>query len=109
MAPNKPESWGFQGLAGLVRDLGPTEGERKVYRKVKELYQRATKMSAGEPPDEWRPPGRNQLTRKEQSSWHPDQELRNLASDSLEATLNLRHRPTITKPSDREKECQRNS
>ena len=105
MAPNNPESWGFQGLAGLVRDLGPTEGERKVYKKVKELYQRATKMSAGEPPDEWRPPGQNQLTRKEQSSWHPDQELRNLASDSLEATLNLRHRPTITKPSDREKEC----
>ena len=46
MASNKPESWGFQSLAGLLRDLGPTEGQRKVYKRFKELYQSATRMSA---------------------------------------------------------------
>ena len=105
MAPDKPESWGFQGLAGLLRDLGPTEGERKVYKKFKELYQKATKMRAGEPPDKWRPPGRNQPTRGEQSSWNPDQELKKLAADSLETTLKLRQNKPIHKPSDREEEC----
>ena len=53
MASNKPEYWGFQSLAGLLRDLGPTEGQRKVYKRFKELYQIAETLSAGEPPDEW--------------------------------------------------------
>ena len=57
MASNKPESWGFRGIAGLLKDLGPREGQRKVYQEIKELYQSAIKLSAGEPPHEWRPPG----------------------------------------------------
>ena len=105
MVPDKPKSWGFQGLAGLLRDLGPTEGERKIYKKFKELYQKETKMSAWEPPDKWRPPGQNQPTRKGQSSWYPHQELKNLAADSLEATLKLGQNKPIHKPSDRDEEC----
>ena len=104
MAPNKPESWGFQSLAGLLRDLGPTEGQRKVYRRFKELYQSATEMSAGEPPDEWRPPGRDHPSRKGHYDT-PDGELKSLAGCSLEATLKLRQNKPIHKPSDREKEC----
>ena len=37
------ESWGFRSLADLLRDLGPREGERKVYKRFKELYERATR------------------------------------------------------------------
>jgi hypothetical protein len=108
MAPDKPESWGFQGLAGLLRDLGPTEGETKVYRKFKELYQKATTMSAGEPPDEWRPPGQLSNWRPVTASlWDPDWELKDLAADSLETTLKLRQNKPIQKPSDREEECHR--
>ena len=93
MASNKPESWGFQSLAGLLRDLGPREGQRKVYQEIKELYQSAIKLSAGEPPHEWRPPGRD------------CDELAVLARCSLQLALKLRGRCTISKPSDREKEC----
>ena len=108
MAPNKLESWGFQGLAGLLRDLGPTEGEKKVYRKFKELYQKATTMSAGEPPDEWRPPGQRSTWRPSTaSSWNPDQELKDMAADSLETTLKLTQNKPIHKPSDKEEECHR--
>ena len=106
MAPDKPESWGFQGLAGFLRDLGPTEGEKKVYRKFKELYQKATTMSAGEPPDEWRPPGQRSKW-DIRSTWNPDQQLRNLAADSVETTLKLRQNKPIHKPSDKEEECHR--
>ena len=104
MAPNKPESWGFQGLEGLLRDLGPTEGQRKVYKRFKELYQSATEMSAGEPPDEWRPPGQDPRSRKGHYIT-PDGELKSLAASSLEVTLKLRQNKPIHKPSDREKEC----
>ena len=51
------EYWGFRSLVELLRDLGPREGERKIYKKFKELYERAVRYSTGEPPDEWRPPG----------------------------------------------------
>ena len=95
MASNKPESWGFQSLAGLLRDLGPTEGQRKVYKRFKELYQSATKMSAGEPPDEWRPPGKSRHRGRGLSN--PDAELAELAADSLEATLELRQNRPIHK------------
>ena len=104
MAPNKPESWGFKGLEGLLRDLGPTEGQRKLYKRFKEMYQCATKTSAGEPPDEWRPPGQHCLRRKGHFIT-PGQELKGLAADSLEATLELRQNKPIHKPSNREKEC----
>ena len=50
MAFNKTESWGFQSLAALLRDLGPREGERKVYKLVKDLCGRATGLSAGNRP-----------------------------------------------------------
>ena len=105
MAHNKSESWGFQGLAGLLRDLGPTKGQTKVYKRFKELYQSATKMRAGEPPDEWRPPEQSRLTRRVQFSWHPDAELKELAGHSVKATLELRQNKPAPKPSDREKEC----
>jgi hypothetical protein len=106
MAPDKPESWGFQGLAGLLRDLGPTEGEKKVYRKFKELYQKATTMSAGEPSDEWRPPGKLSIW-DTWSTRNPDSQLRYLAADSVETTLKLRQTQPIHKPSDKEEECHR--
>ena len=104
MAPNKPESWGFQGLEGLLRDLGPTEGQRKVYKRFKELYQITETLSAGEPPDEWRPPGKDHQSRKGHYDT-PDGELKSLAASSLEVTLKLRQNKPIHKPSDREKEC----
>ena len=59
MASNKPESWGFRGMEGLLRDLGPTEGQRKVYKKFKEAMKEIREIGAREPPDEWRPPGRD--------------------------------------------------
>ena len=104
MASNKPESWGFQSLAGLLRDLGPTEGQRKVYKRFKELYQSATRMSAGEPPDEWRPPGKSHHQGRELRC-DSDAELAELAADSLQTTLKLRQNKPIHKPSTREKEC----
>ena len=52
-------------------------------------------MSAGEPPDEWRPPGMGGSAG----------ELKTLAADSLKATLELRQNKPIHKPSTREKEC----
>ena len=75
------ESWGFRSLAELLRDLGPREGERKVYKKFKELYERAVSYSAGEPPDEWRPPG---------NGYYMNQGLKELAAESLATTLELR-------------------
>ena len=55
------ESWGFRSLAELLRDLGPREGERKVYKKFKDWYKRTIWMSkdeqdAGDSFEEWRPP-----------------------------------------------------
>ena len=93
MASNKPESWGFRGMAGLLKDLGPRKGQRKVYQEIKELYQNAIKLGAGEPPHEWRPPGMGSA------------EIAVLARRSLQAALELREKSTISKPSDREKEC----
>ena len=90
MVPDKPESWGFQGLAGFLRDRGPTEGEKKVYRKFKELYQKATTMSAGEPSDEWKPPGKLSIW-DTWSTWNPGGQLMNLAADSVETTLKQAH------------------
>ena len=101
MASNKPESWGFQSLAGLLRDLGPREGQRKVYKRLKELD---TKISAGEPPDEWRPPGKN-CKQERGSGDGPRGELDAMAVDSLQTILKLRQNKPIHKPSDREKEC----
>ena len=93
MASNKPESWGFRGVADLLKDLGPRKGQRKVYQEIKELYQNAIKLGAGEPPHEWRPPGMGSA------------EIAVLARRSLQAALELREKSTISKPSDREKEC----
>ena len=89
------ESWGFRSLAELLRDLGPREGERKVYKKFKELYEHAVRYSAGEPPDEWRPPG---------NSCFSDQGLKNLAAESLATTLELRKKRPIQLPSNRQEE-----
>ena len=88
------ESWGFRSLAELLRDLGPREGERKVYKKFKELYERAVRYSAGEPPDKWRPPGNSN-----RQQW-----LMELAAESLEKTLELRQNRPIQLPSDRQEE-----
>ena len=102
MASNKPELWGFKGLIDLLRDLGPREGERKVYKKFKEWYERATRMSkgaqdAGDPLEEWRPPG---------NGYRQDQ-LKGLAAESLAATLELRQNRPIQLPSDRQEETHR--
>ena len=108
MVPDKPESWGFQGLTGFLRDLGPTEEEKKVYRKFKELYQKATTMSAGEPSDEWRPPGKRSIWDEGHGyGKHPGSQLMILAADSVETTLKLRQNKPIRKPSDKEEECHR--
>ena len=88
------ESWGFRSLAELLRDLGPREGERKVYKKFKELYERAVRYSAGEPPNKWRPPGNSN-----RQQW-----LMELAAESLEKTLELRQNRPIQLPSDRQEE-----
>ena len=104
MAPNKPESWGFQGLEGLLRDLGPTEGQRKVYKRFKELMGEMREIGAGEPPDEWRPPGQDPRARKGHFIT-PDGKLKNLAASSLEVTLALRQNKPINSPTNREKEC----
>ena len=89
------ESWGFKSVNSLLRELGPREGERKVYKKFKELLQQATRYSAGEPPDEWRPPG---------NSHFEAQGLKNLAADSLATTLELRKNRPIQLPGDRQEE-----
>ena len=89
------ESWGFQSLADLLRDLGPREGEHKVYKKFKELYEHAVRYSAGEPPDEWRPPG---------NSYYNNQGLKELAAESLATTLELRKNCPLQLPSDRQEE-----
>ena len=52
MASNIPESWGFRGMEGLLRDLGPTEGQRQVYKKFKEAMKEIRQIGAREPPDE---------------------------------------------------------
>ena len=44
-------------MEGLLRDLGPIEGQRKVYKRFKESIKEMREIGAGEPPDEWRPPG----------------------------------------------------
>ena len=88
------ESWGFRSLAELLRDLGPREGERKVYKKFKELYERAVKYSAGEPPDEWRPPGNGYI----------NQSMKELAAESLATTLELRQNRPLQLPSNRQEE-----
>ena len=100
MASNKPESWGFRGVADLLKDIGPREGQRKVYQELKEFYQSAIKLSAGEPHHEWRPPGTNC-----DGSVGPGSELKDLAMRSLKTALKLRQKSAISKPSDREKEC----
>ena len=92
MASNKPESWGFQGIAELLKDLGPREGQRKVYQGLKEFYQSAVKMSAGEPAHDWRPPGQDCNSRQ----IFPGNELRDLASRSLQTVLKLRQKSQIS-------------
>ena len=89
------ESWGFRSLAELLRDLGPREGERKVYKKFKELYERAVRYSAGEPPDKWRPPG---------NTYYRNQGLKELATESLATTRELRKNRPLQLPSDRQEE-----
>ena len=89
------ESWGFRSLVELLRDLGPREGERKVYVSLRKLYEHAVRYSAGEPPDEWRPPG---------NSHFDAQGLKNLAADSLATTLELRKNHPIQLPGDRQEE-----
>ena len=44
-------------MEGLLRDLGPTEGQRQVYKKFKEAMKEIRQIGAREPPDRWRPPG----------------------------------------------------
>ena len=99
---SKTESWGFKSLLDLLKDLGPREGERKVYKRFKEWHERATRMSAGygaqdagKPLEEWRPPGRG----------HREDRLKALAAESLAATLELRQNRPIQLPSNRQEEC----
>ena len=82
------ESSVSRSLADLLRDLGPREGERKVYKRVKEVYEHATRLIAGEPPDEWRPPGKGY--------W--EAQLKGLAAKSLHTVLELRQNRPIQKP-----------
>ena len=80
-------------MEGLLRDLGPTEGQRQVYKKFKEAMKEIRQIGAREPPDEWRPPGRDekaQEARRYQGIKTLDDELRGLAASSLEAALALR-------------------
>ena len=88
------ESWGFKSVNSLLRELGPREGERKVYEKFKKLLQQATQYSAGEPPDEWRPPGNG----------YYQEGLKNLAAESLATTLELRKNRPLQLPFDRQEE-----
>ena len=88
------ESWGFKSVNSLLRELGPREGERKVYREFKELLQQATQYSAGEPPDEWRPPGNG----------YYQEPLKELAAESLATTLELRKNCPLQLPSDGQEE-----
>ena len=66
------------------------------------MYQIAETLSAGEPPDEWRPPG--QVSARK-GHFNPDGELKSLAASSLEVTLALRQNKPINSPTNREKEC----
>ena len=61
-------------------------------------------MSAGKPPDEWRPPGKS-CYQGRGIRGDPGAELAELAADSLQTTLKLRQNKPIHKPSNREKEC----
>ena len=104
MASNIPESWGFRGMEGLLRDLGPTEGQRQVYKKFKEAMKEIRQIGAREPPDRWRPPGAD-LAPEAVQRGTLDDKLRGLAASSLEAALALRQNKPINSPSNREKEC----
>ena len=93
------ESWGFRSLVELLRDLGPRERERQVYVSLRNLYERAVRYSAGEPPDEWRSPGNSHFDAKG---------LKNMAADSLATTLELRKNCLIQLPGDRQEETHNN-
>ena len=89
------ESWGFKSLQELLRDLGPREDTRKVYRQFKELVEKAKNTSVGEHPNVWRPPG---LRRSG---------IRELAADGLAATVKLRESRVLYLPSTKQEECHR--
>ena len=93
---SKTESWGFKSILDLLRDLGPREETRKVYKQFKALVLDAKNMSVGVQPEESRPPGCSRQTL-----------LKTLATEGLAAALKLRQSRVLYLPSTRQEECHR--